>query len=68
MIVNNGICNCDEICTGKGLNGSCKKITIAVFNSGKIIITGGRNYKQCKEAYEFINKILQEKKDQFIDN
>lgn len=64
----NGKCECCPTCNGDGKGNNCKKITIAVFNSGKIIITGGRNYKQCKEAYEFINKILQEKKDQFIDN
>lgn len=64
----NGKCECCPTCNGDGKKDHCKKITIAVFNSGKIIITGGRNYKQCKEAYEFINKILQEKKDQFIDN
>ena len=51
----------------KGCNGDCKKITIAVFNSGKIIITGGCNYDQCFEAHEFIKKILLEKKDEFID-
>ena len=38
----NGICNCKTQCNGKGKNGFCKKITVAVFNSGKIIITGGQ--------------------------
>ena len=36
---NNGICNCDGCCNGKGINGDCKSITIAVFNSGKALIT-----------------------------
>jgi TATA-box binding protein (TBP) (component of TFIID and TFIIIB) len=64
----NGKCECCPTCNGNGKDGSCKKITIAVFNSGKIIITGGRNYNQCYEAFQFISKILKEKKDQFIDN
>ena len=38
---NFGICDCEKPCNGKGLNDTCKKITIAVFKSGKIIITGG---------------------------
>lgn len=62
-----GLCECQPMCSGKGCNGDCKKITIAVFNSGKIIITGGCNYDQCFEAHEFIKKILLEKKDEFID-
>ena len=63
MIENNGICNCDEICTGKGLNGSCKKITIAVFNSGKALITGGCSRKHIEVAYNFITDIIKENED-----
>ena len=40
-----GICKCDCNCNGKGEGlgiGDCKRVTIAVFNSGKIIITGGK--------------------------
>ena len=58
---NNGICKCSEKCKGKGKgcgNGNCKRITIAIFNSGKIIITGGRNFEQITESYNFINNIL----------
>ena len=58
---NNGICECLEKCKGKGKgcgNGNCKRITIAIFNSGKIIITGGRNFQQITESYNFINNIL----------
>lgn len=36
----------------------CRKITIAVFQSGKLIITGAQNYEQIDEAYNFISKIL----------
>ena len=62
-----GICNCSNICKGDGKLGCCKKITIAVFNSGKIIITGGRNMTQCIEAYSFIYKILNDDKENLID-
>ena len=65
---NNGMCNCSSgICKGKGLDDSCKKITIAVFNSGKIIITGGNTIEQCEEAYNFIKKILLDNKEFLID-
>jgi TATA-box binding protein (TBP) (component of TFIID and TFIIIB) len=63
----NGICNCGDICKGDGKQNNCKKVTIAVFNSGKIIITGGKNITQCKIAYDFIYNILMKNKNQFID-
>ena len=55
-----GICYCEKNCIdGKG-NGitSCKKITIAIFQSGCIIITGAFNIQQIDDAYQFINNIL----------
>lgn len=61
-----GICNCKNQCNGKGKNGFCKKITVAVFNSGKIIITGGQSYEQLNKAYEFINDILENSKEELI--
>ena len=36
----------------------CKKITIAVFRSGKIIITGARSMEQINDAYNFVNGLL----------
>jgi len=58
----NGICKCTEAkCFGKGDgngHGKCKKVTIAVFESGKILITGSRNFEQVNEAYEYITNIL----------
>ena len=56
-----GICHCTKNCTGKGkgkVNGQCKKITISVFQSGNIIITGARSLEQINDAYRFINKVL----------
>jgi TATA-box binding protein (TBP) (component of TFIID and TFIIIB) len=53
-----GVCKCHEDCyIGKGNghgDGNCKKITIAVFQSGCIIITGAQNTEQIDDAYRFI--------------
>jgi Transcription factor TFIID (or TATA-binding protein, TBP) len=57
-----GICVCPRFCTGQGDGkqvGSCKKITIAAFQTGSIIITGARNRPQLEEAYQFMNEVLQ---------
>jgi TATA-box binding protein (TBP) (component of TFIID and TFIIIB) len=57
----NGICWCDKCCNGQGDGkelGMCKRITIAIFQTGSVIITGARNMSQLDEAYEFINEII----------
>jgi len=46
-----GICNCSGPCDGKGHDSTCKKITIAVFNSGKIIITGAQSLDHIHTAH-----------------
>jgi len=59
----NGVCKCTGKCNGKGKgmgDNDCKKITISIFKSGSIIITGGRLVKQIEDAYSFINNILKE--------
>jgi hypothetical protein len=56
-----GICNCPRFCNGQGDGtaiGLCKRITIAVFQTGSIIITGARNKRQLDEAYGFMNEVL----------
>ena len=56
-----GICHCSDKCKGKGNGkgeGQCKKITISIFKSGSIIITGGFLIKQVEDAYSFINNLL----------
>jgi len=58
-----GICKCDQKChdmkggEGNG-DGDCKKITIAIFQSGCVIITGSQTKDQIDECYEYINSIL----------
>jgi TATA-box binding protein (TBP) (component of TFIID and TFIIIB) len=57
-----GICTCPRFCNGQGDGsaiGQCKKITIAAFQTGSIIITGARNRSQLDEAYGFMNTILE---------
>jgi hypothetical protein len=58
-----GICLCKSKCNGKGIgtgDGKCKKITISIFKSGSVIITGGRLVKQIEDAYSTINDIFKE--------
>jgi hypothetical protein len=57
-----GICLCTKRCRGQGTGsgpGECKRITMSVFQTGKIIITGGRYLFQLEEAYHFFNAVLQ---------
>lgn len=62
-IQNNGICTCEGVCDGKGHDGFCKKITVAVFKSGKIIITGGQSVEHIENAYEFITTFIREREE-----
>ena len=63
----NGICYCSTPCVEGKSSGhgdcNCKKVTIACFQSGKIIITGGNTIEQVDDAYECINKILYDNVD-----
>jgi TATA-box binding protein (TBP) (component of TFIID and TFIIIB) len=57
-----GICHCTKKCKGKGGgkgNGECKKVTISIFKSGSIIITGGRTCQQIDMAYDYINTVFE---------
>lgn len=67
--VKDGVCRCEKYC-GEMKSSSkkkqeveagtlhCRKITIAVFQSGKMIITGAQTYEQINEAHDFITKLL----------
>jgi TATA-box binding protein (TBP) (component of TFIID and TFIIIB) len=65
----NGTCLCTNYfnkphkCTGRGNGkeaGECKTVTILVFQSGKVILTGGRHLDQVNSGYKFIQNVLQE--------
>jgi hypothetical protein len=61
-----GICKCPRFCTGQGDGtaiGKCKRITIAAFQTGSIIITGARTQNQLNEAYTFMNEVLEKHAD-----
>jgi hypothetical protein len=58
-----GICNCVKICKGKGSgsgDGECKKITLSIFRTGKIIITGARKMEEITQSYNFLNRVIHE--------
>lgn len=58
---NEGVCCCSKKCDGKGDgngDGDCKKITIAIFQSGSIIITGSKTNDQMLLAYNYINNLI----------
>ena len=62
-----GKCYCTKRCIGKGTgdgDGNCKKVTTAVFQSGSVLITGGRSMEQIQDGYDFINNIL---KNEFVN-
>jgi len=64
--IQNGICTCSVNCFGKNQgngNGNCKKVTIAIFESGSILITGGITFQQVDDAYSYICSIIQENKE-----
>lgn len=57
-----GICLCPTPCEGGGDGysvGACKKITIAPFRTGKIIITGAKHMEQLEDAYAFMNGVFE---------
>lgn len=63
LLKKQGVCYCTKKCDGKGLgngDGDCKKITIAAFSSGSVIITGARMIEQINDCYNFINNVFKE--------
>ena len=58
-IKNNGICYCNEKCMGKGSNNTdCKRVTIVVFQSSKVIITGANNHMQLMMTFIWIKNLV----------
>lgn len=58
-----GICRCEKPCFGKGdgsSDGDCKKVTVAVFDSGKTLITGANTFDQVNDAYKYITDVVKE--------
>lgn len=65
--LNDGICRCTGVCYGKGTgrgDGDCKKVTVSIFDSGKILITGANAFDQVDDAYKYICKVIKENKEE----
>ena len=64
-----GICICENMCNGKGCgcgDGQCRRVTMAVFQSGKMLITGAQNMDQVKDSFNFINNFITSDKNKYI--
>ena len=64
--INSGVCCCNSYCDGFGNgdgDGKCKRITVSIFRTGKIIITGAMNLKQINTAYDFICGVIDKYSD-----
>jgi hypothetical protein len=62
----NGLCTCTGNCFGKNPGhgeGNCKKVTVAIFESGSILITGGITFEQVNDAYFYICNIIKDNKN-----
>ena len=57
-----GLCKCTNKCRGKGIGvgeNNCRKISIAIFQSGSAIIAGGCNaIEPIYQTYNFINNLI----------
>lgn len=61
----NGVCTCKVPCfilkdLKKKAIMPCSQVTIAVFRTGSVIITGGNTIEQTRRAYDFINKVVRD--------
>ena len=64
---NDGICKCKDNCIlKKNKDRKCKKITILLFQSGKIVITGSNHFKQNELCYDYLNNIISENYNKFL--
>ena len=61
-----GRCCCSALCNGKGCgngDGQCKKITIATFQSGTVIITGATSLQQLNDVHAFVVDMYNRERD-----
>ena len=66
---NGGVCKCDKPCIGKGDGdgpGRCRRLTVSIFRSGIVLITGSRNYRQLSDVYKFIKNIFRKHHDDIV--
>ena len=53
-----GVCACERHCSSVRVGAPCKKITIAVFSSGAVIVTGPTDTAMADDAYRFVHGLL----------
>lgn len=56
-----GVCRCSSPCLGKGTGhgmNQCKKVTVSIFESGSVMITGAASMAQLEDVYRFTVDIL----------
>lgn len=66
-----GCCRCATPCFGKKhshINGQCKKVTVAIFDSGSVLITGATSHEQVKDAYAYICRVIMDNRDYLKKN
>lgn len=65
---NDGNCQCPgNHCVGKGRGdqiSNCKKVTIGIFQSGCVIITGASMVKQIEDCYAYICRVMRDNMDE----
>lgn len=68
----NGICVCNKQCkysakkkNGKGEN-DCRRISVAVFSTGCILIAGAKTSQQLMDTYNYITHLLQSNYNQIV--
>lgn len=66
-----GQCMCSNPmkCKGQGSGVGdlqCKRITMSIFQTGKIIITGARYFHQIEAAYHFLNRVFATHADEVL--
>ena len=62
-----GICYCKDKCLGKDKTPyDCKRVTIVVFQSSKVIITGANSHAQLMMAFIWIKKLVFKHIDRII--
>jgi hypothetical protein len=63
------VCSNPLKCKGQGSgvgDFQCKRITMSIFQTGKIIITGARYFHQIEAAYHFLNRVFVDHADEVL--
>ena len=54
-----GVCRCDPRCRrSDGREGRCKKVTVSVFRTGKVVVMGGNSMDQVRRARDYVVEVV----------